>query len=115
MGQIWKRENSNWWLSNFEGHLGDAVFILYNKVTLKNVILGPNSLNHVYCVEDECTIENVWWEEACIDAVTIEGSSKPSAKYYIKGGGAKNGSGNIIQHNSAGTVYIENFYVEKSK
>ena len=32
----------------------------------------------------------------------------PSPMFYIKGGVAKNGSGNIILHNSAGHAYIEN-------
>ena len=43
----------------------DAVFILEKGATLKNVILGANSLDHVYCIGDGCTIENVWWENVC--------------------------------------------------
>ena len=98
-----------------DGRSDDAVFLLFNKATLKNVILGTQSIKNVYCVEEECTIENVWWENVCQDAITIEGSTKSSSKYYIKGGGAINGKMNIIKHNSAGTVYIENFYVENSE
>ena len=35
---------------NVNGLLGDAVFILSHKATIKNVILGPNSYKHVYWV-----------------------------------------------------------------
>ena len=38
-----------------------------------------------------------------------------NSKFYIKGGGVRNGRGNIIQHNSLGTVYIQNFYAENSE
>ena len=81
---------------------------------LKNVILGPNSIKNIYCVGNYSTIENVWWEDVCKDAITIDSTNR-YFRYFIKGGGAKNGSGNIIQHNSPGIIQIENFYVENSK
>ena len=105
-GRKWVRyERGILWLgdcTNVDGGMNDAVFILDNSATLKNVILGPNSIKHVYCIDDHCTIENVWWEDVCKDAITIEGSTNFIGRFKILGGGAKNGSGNIIQHNSAG-------------
>ena len=92
----------------------DAVFILNKDATLKNVILGGKSIKHVYCAEEGCTVENVYWEDVCDDAVTIENGVDRNAKYHIKGGAARNAIGSIIQHNSAGTVYISDFYAENA-
>ena len=97
-----------------EGGKKDAVFILESGATLRNVILGANAVEHVHCIGAGCTVENVYWEDVCEDALTLEDSSSTGAKFIVKGGGAKNGSDKIIQHNSAGTVYISNFYVENS-
>ncbi len=119
-------ENSNKWVryergvsglgdcSNVEGGKSDAVFLLEKGATLKNVILGAKSIEHVHCIGEGCTVENVYWEDVCEDALTFENGSSTSSKYYVKGGAAKNGSDKIIQHNSAGTVYISDFYVENS-
>ncbi|KAG4084923.1 pectate lyase [Neocallimastix lanati (nom. inval.)] len=120
------KKNNNQWVrydrgqkglgdcTKIEGGTKDAVFILEKGATLKNVILGANSKEHVHCISDGCTVENVWWEDVCEDALTFEKSTNPNAKFYVKGGGAKNGSDKIIQHNSAGTVYISNFDVRNS-
>ena len=99
---------------NVEGGKADAVFLLEKGATLKNVVLGANSVEHVHCIGDGCTVQNVWWEDVCEDALTFENGSNTGAHYYVKGGAAKNGSDKIIQHNSAGTVHIDNFYVENS-
>ncbi len=99
---------------NVEGGRKDAVFILEKGATLKNVILGANAVEHVHCVSDGCNVENVYWEDVCEDALTLENGMDRNARYNINGGGAKNGSDKIIQHNSAGTVTISNFYVENS-
>ena len=100
--------------TKIEGGSKDPCFILKKGATLKNVILGGNSIEHVHCVSDGCTVQNVYWEDVCEDALTLKGSTSSSAKFYVKGGGAKNGSDKIIQHNSAGTVIVESFYVENS-
>jgi len=97
-----------------EGGKADAVFLLEKGATLKNVVLGAKSVEHVHCIGDGCTIQNVYWEDVCEDALTFENSSNTNSKFVVKGGAARNGSDKIIQHNSAGTVYIENFYVENS-
>ena len=100
--------------TNIEGGSNDPCFILKKGATLKNVILGPNSIEHVHCTGDGCTVQNVYWVDVCEDALTLKGSTNTGAKFYVKGGAAKNGSDKIIQHNSAGTVYIDGFYVENS-
>ena len=100
--------------TSVEGGKADAVFLLEKGATLKNVILGAKSVEHVHCEGDGCTVENVYWEDVCEDALTFENGTSTGAKFYVKGGAAKNGSDKIIQHNSAGTVYIENFYCENS-
>ena len=120
------KENGNKWVrydrgrknlgncKNVEGGKKDAVFLLYKGATLKNVILGANAVEHVHCESEGCTVENVYWEDVCEDALTFENGKSSGAKFYVKGGGARNGSDKIIQHNSAGTVYISNFYCENS-
>ena len=55
-----------------------------------------------------CTIENVWWEAVCEDALTLK---EGSGTYNIIGGGAKGAADKVIQHNSGGTVSISGFYV----
>ncbi|ORX46001.1 hypothetical protein BCR36DRAFT_242552, partial [Piromyces finnis] len=119
-------QNNNVWTSygrgvtgqgdckNIEGGSKDAVFRLETGATLKNVILGKDSIEHVHCIGDGCTVENVWWDDVCEDALSLLGSSNKNAKFYLRGGGAKNGSDKIVQHNSAGTVYISNFQVQNS-
>jgi len=99
---------------NVEGGSKDAVFRLETGATLKNVILGKDSIEHVHCIGDGCTVENVWWNDVCEDALSLLGSSNPNAKFYLVGGGAKDGSDKIVQHNSAGTVYIKNFEVKNA-
>ena len=100
--------------TSVEGGKADAVFLLEKGATLKNVILGAKSIEHVHCEGDGCTVENVYWEDVCEDALTFENGTSTGAKFYVKGGAAKNGSDKIIQHNSAGTVYISDFYCESS-
>ena len=120
------KENNNQWVryergvkglgdcTKIEGGSKDPCFILKTGATLKNVILGANSIEHVHCVGDGCTVQNVVWEDVCEDALTLKGSSNTAAKFYVKGCAAKDGSDKIIQHNSAGTVYVDDFYVENA-
>ena len=118
MGQIWKRidRKDNCGNTDEIGNIYHNVFNLLNKATLKNVIIGPNSNKYVNCPHGECTLENVWWEDACNNAITLKSDFPiPKSYFYIKGGGVRNARGNIIQHNSASKVYIENFYVENSE
>ncbi|KAG4084553.1 hypothetical protein H8356DRAFT_966148 [Neocallimastix lanati (nom. inval.)] len=99
---------------NVEGGSKDAVFRLESGATLKNVIIGADSIEHVHCIGDGCTVENVWWNDVCEDALSLKGSTNKNAKFYLIGGGARDGSDKIVQHNSAGTVYIKGFYCSNS-
>eukprot|EP00833_Pecoramyces_ruminatium_P010086 jgi/Orpsp1_1/1184118/evm.model.c7180000088095.1 len=99
---------------NIEGLTSDAVFVLETGATLKNVILGPDAIEHVHCIGDSCTVQNVWWDDVCEDALSILGSSNQKAEFHLIGGGARDGSDKIVQHNSAGTVYIKGFTVLNS-
>ncbi|KAK7432176.1 hypothetical protein QQZ08_001121 [Neonectria magnoliae] len=87
-----------------EGGDADAVFILENGATLKNVIIGADQVEGVHC-KGACTIENVWWKKVCEDALSIKGNGN----VLIKGGGATGASDKIIQHNGLGTVTIDGF------
>jgi len=100
--------------NDVEGGEKDAVFRLETGATLKNVILGPGSIEHVHCVGDGCTIENVWWDDVCEDALSLKNSEDKNAKFYVIGGGARDGSDKIVQHNSAGTVHIKGFTVKNA-
>lgn len=57
----------------------------------------------------QCTIQNVWWEDVCEDALTL---LQPSGNSYIIGGGARNAVDKIIQHNGKGTVHITDFFAD---
>ncbi|KAG9405283.1 hypothetical protein AC1031_004391 [Aphanomyces cochlioides] len=94
-----------------EGGKDLSVFLVEPGATLKNVIIGANQREGVHCESHDCTIENVWWNDVCEDALTIKGGSASSVARVI-GGGARNAEDKIIQHNGAGTVSIEGFYAQ---
>ena len=96
------------------GNKNDAVFILEKGATLRNVILGPNSVKHVHCISEGCTLQNVFWEDVCVDALTLEGGKNTGSKFVVNGGAAKEARDIVIRHNSAGTLNINTFSVENS-
>jgi hypothetical protein len=88
-----------------EGGDSDAVFILNSGAVLQNVVIGANQAEGVHCL-GSCTLNNVWFEDVCEDAITIKQSSGTST---IRGGGAKNADDKIVQHNGGGNVVIDSF------
>jgi hypothetical protein len=62
--------------------------------TLRNAIIGPAQAEGVHC-RGPCVLENVWWEDVCEDAATFKGSGPR----YIRGGGAREASDKVFQHN----------------
>ncbi|KAH9141636.1 hypothetical protein AeRB84_014207 [Aphanomyces euteiches] len=94
-----------------EGGKESAVFLVEPGATLKNVIIGKSQAEGVHCESHDCTIQNVWWDDVCEDALTIKGGTASSVAKII-GGGARSADDKIIQHNGAGTVSIEGFYAQ---
>ncbi|TYZ67624.1 hypothetical protein PybrP1_010002 [[Pythium] brassicae (nom. inval.)] len=88
-----------------------AVFLVEPGAILKNVIIGKNQAEGVHCEDGGCTIENVWWDDVCEDALSIKGGSASSVSKVI-GGGARFANDKVIQHNGYGTVTIDGFYVQ---
>ncbi|KAH7096426.1 pectate lyase-domain-containing protein [Auriculariales sp. MPI-PUGE-AT-0066] len=88
-----------------EGGDADAVFLVQSGGTLQNVVIGANQAEGVHCL-GSCTLKNVWFEDVCEDAITIKQTSGTST---ISGGGAKNASDKIIQHNGGGTVKVDSY------
>jgi len=74
-----------------------TVFLLDKGVTLKNVVLGAKSIEHVHCESDRFIVENVWKKDAYEDALTFEYGTSISYKFYVKGGGPKNKSDKITK------------------
>ncbi|KAF4981120.1 hypothetical protein FZEAL_3027 [Fusarium zealandicum] len=93
-----------------EGGEKDAVFLLREGATLKNVIIGKDQAEGVHC-KGHCTLEYVCFEDVCEDAISIK-NDKPGKESWIIGGGAYHASDKVIQHNGCGTVDIINYYVE---
>lgn len=54
-----------------EGGQKDTVFLLRKGATLKNAIIGKDQMEGVYCIGGGCTIENVWFEDVCEDAISM--------------------------------------------
>lgn len=77
---------------------------------MRNVIIGKNQAEGVHC-NGHCTLEFVWWEDVCEDALTVK-NDKPGAHSWVIGGGAYHAADKIIQHNGCGTINIINFYAE---
>uniref|UniRef100_A0A8H7N766 Pectate lyase n=1 Tax=Bionectria ochroleuca TaxID=29856 RepID=A0A8H7N766_BIOOC len=90
-----------------EGGEKDTVFVLEDGATLKNVIIGANQGEGIYC-KGSCNLEFVWFEDVCEDAISIKGDGTAN----IIGGGAYHASDKVIQHNGCGHVNIINFYAE---
>ncbi|KAG9251091.1 pectate lyase [Emericellopsis atlantica] len=90
-----------------EGGEADTVFVLEEGATLRNVIIGANQGEGVYCL-GSCTLENLWFEDVCEDAISIKGDGTAD----IIGGGAYHAADKVIQHNGCGHVNIYNFYAE---
>ncbi|KAL4782897.1 pectate lyase-domain-containing protein [Aspergillus varians] len=88
-----------------EGGDSDAVFSVEDGGTLKNVIIGADQIEGVHC-QGSCTIENVWWEAVCEDALSLKTGDGP---FNVVGGGAQGADDKVIQHNGGGTVTISNF------
>ncbi|KAE9324720.1 hypothetical protein PF008_g17036 [Phytophthora fragariae] len=88
-----------------------AVFLVEAGGTLKNVIIGADQMEGVHCDDSDCTIENVWWDDVCEDALSIKGGSASSVS-TVTGGGARNADDKVIQHNGYGTVKIDGFYAD---
>ncbi|KAG7126361.1 pectate lyase E like protein [Verticillium longisporum] len=60
-----------------EGGEADAIFVLDDGATLSNVIIGPNQGEGVHCL-GTCTLENVWFQAVCEDAITLKQSAGTS-------------------------------------
>ena len=60
--------------------------------------------------QGHCTLEFVWFEDVCEDAISIK-EDKAGKESWIIGGGAYHASDKVVQHNGCGTVNIVNFYV----
>ncbi|GMF10274.1 unnamed protein product [Phytophthora lilii] len=88
-----------------------AVFLVEPGATLKNVIIGKDQMEGVHCDQSGCTIQNVWWDDVCEDALSIKGGSASSVSKVI-GGGARSADDKVVQHNGLGTVSIEGFYAQ---
>ncbi|KAG7389802.1 hypothetical protein PHYBOEH_007366 [Phytophthora boehmeriae] len=88
-----------------------AVFLLEAGATLKNAIIGTNQMEGVHCDDNDCTIQNVWWEDVCEDALSIKGGTASSVSKVI-GGGARYADDKIVQHNGLGTVVIDGFFAQ---
>ncbi|KAE8972482.1 hypothetical protein PR002_g26501 [Phytophthora rubi] len=94
-----------------ESGASTAVFKMEPGSTLKNVIIGKNQMEGVHCDKHDCTIENVWWDDVCEDALSVKGGT-PTSVTTVTGGGARSADDKVIQHNGFGTVKIDGFYGE---
>ncbi|KAJ3950817.1 hypothetical protein N0V92_012786 [Colletotrichum tropicale] len=103
--QLWDRSPSTC-KGQTEGGNKDAVFILEEGATISNVVIGPNNGEGIHCL-GSCTINNVWFQDVCEDAITFKQTSGTS---FVNGGGAQNADDKVLQHNGGGTVAVKDFY-----
>jgi pectate lyase len=64
-----------------EGGDSDAVFLLEEGATLSRVVIGPNQSEGVHCL-GSCTLDHVFFEDVCEDAITIKQKSGTSRINY---------------------------------
>ncbi|MCT9082156.1 pectate lyase [Streptomyces fulvoviolaceus] len=87
----------------------DPILRLADGAVLKNVILGAPAADGIHC-QGSCTLQNVWWEDVGEDAATFRGASDDT--YIVYGGGAKNASDKVFQHNGGGKLVVSKFAVQ---
>ncbi|KAG7117659.1 pectate lyase E like protein [Verticillium longisporum] len=87
----------------------EPVFVLEDGASISNVIIGARQVYGVSC-KGSCTLTNVWFRDVCEDAIAALGTGN----VLVKGGGARNGAGDIIRHNGRGTVTVDSFTVVDS-
>ncbi|KAF5341770.1 hypothetical protein D9611_001763 [Ephemerocybe angulata] len=88
--------------SSGEGGSADAVFHLEEGATISRVVIGKDQMEGIHCL-GSCTIDHVYFEDVCEDAITILQTSGTSRINY---GGAKGAQDKTVQHNGGGTVII---------
>uniref|UniRef100_H3GL15 Probable pectate lyase F n=2 Tax=Phytophthora ramorum TaxID=164328 RepID=H3GL15_PHYRM len=111
-GKMQTFERSDVTCSEGEGQKDTAVFLVEAGGTLKNAIIGKNQKEGVHCDDHDCTIENVWWDDVCEDALSIKGGSASSVT-TVTNCGARYASDKVVQHNGYGTVKIDGFYAQE--
>ncbi|KAJ6542012.1 pectate lyase C [Mycena vulgaris] len=80
-----------------------AVFLLAEGATLSRVTIGANQAEGVHCL-GSCTLDHVYFEDVCEDAITIKQTSATAVSRINFGGNADD--------KSAGTVIINSFYAQ---
>ncbi|KAG1696313.1 hypothetical protein DVH05_018445, partial [Phytophthora capsici] len=110
-GKMQTFDRSDVTCSEGEGQKDTAVFLVEAGGTLKNAIIGKNQKEGVHCDDHDCTIENVWWDDVCEDALSVKGGTASSVT-TVTNCGARSADDKVVQHNGQGTVNIDGFYAE---
>lgn len=111
--------------SNMKGDQSESqipMFKLNNGSTVKNVVIGDGSLgtgtnlaaggaDGVHCY-GQCNITNVYWADVGEDGATVKKLSGVTSKLTISGGAAFKAKDKLFQHNSDGTLVIQDFYAD---
>ncbi|KAF4040986.1 Pectate lyase [Phytophthora infestans] len=84
-GKMQTFDRSDVTCSEGEGQKDTAVFLVEAGGTLKNAIIGKNQKEGVHCDDHACTIENVWWDDVCEDALSVKGGTASSGTVNIDG------------------------------
>uniref|UniRef100_H3H990 Probable pectate lyase F n=1 Tax=Phytophthora ramorum TaxID=164328 RepID=H3H990_PHYRM len=111
-GKMQTFERSDITCTGGEGQKDTAVFLVEAGGTLKNAIIGKNQKEGVHCDDHDCTIENVWWDDVCEDALSIKGGSASSVT-TVTNCGARYAEDKVVQHNGYGTVKIKGFFAQE--
>ncbi|KAG3233136.1 hypothetical protein PI124_g21785, partial [Phytophthora idaei] len=111
-GKMQTFERSDITCSGGEGQKDTAVFLVEAGGTLKSAIIGKNQKEGVHCDDHDCTIENVWWDDVCEDALSIKGGTASSVT-TVTNCGARYASDKVVQHNGYGTVKIDGFFAQE--
>ena len=89
-----------------------AIIEVANGGSVKNVIFGKKIGDGIHCL-GSCTIDNVWFQYICDDAITVNVDGTASAASTISNSGFKGARDKTIQHNGGdSTLNISNVYVE---
>uniref|UniRef100_A0A1I8BA06 Probable pectate lyase F n=1 Tax=Meloidogyne hapla TaxID=6305 RepID=A0A1I8BA06_MELHA len=83
------------------------VFQLQNGAVIKGCIFS--GVDGIHC-NGSCIVEDCWNEDVGDDSISLMGYDRNS-NYLIQGGGAMLADGKVVQLDGAGTLTVNNFYI----
>ena len=88
------------------------IFLIHDGGSISDVIINEDGADGIHCLGN-FLIQNVFWLKVGEDAATLKASKENSnPTMMVIGGGARNASDKVFQHNGPGTIHLNGFQAE---